>query len=192
MKRELEKKIRAICDEIGTSAAQEACGDITEELKSEYEKLVDGGMSELDAYRDVLRGIDEIKKALDALPKSEEEQLAADRKDGLKDLKNILSKISSVMWLSIVIFFFLISFTTGAWHITWLIFLWGSICQNVLDMVLKYNKGKPLRKVLRSGLNNIMWLVIVIAYFLISFATGMWHITWLIFILGALVSVIIK
>lgn len=191
MKRELSKKIKAICEEIGTSAAAKACETITNELEAEYDKRVKVGMSELDAYRDVLKNIDEIKKTLNSLPKTEEEANKADRKTSLKELKSILGKISTIMWLSIVILFFYVSFTHGMWHLTWLIFLWGSICQQVLDMVLKYNKGKPLKKVLRGGLSSILWLIIVIAYFLISFATGNWATTWLIFIFGALLNTVL-
>jgi hypothetical protein len=188
MKRELEKKIRAICDEIGTAAATEACDSITEELKSKYDKLINDGMYELDAYRDVLQNIDEIKKALDALPKSKSETDAIEEKARLKSLKNILGKISTVMWISIVIMFFYVSFTTGMWHISWLIFIWGAICQTVLDMVLKYNKGKPLKKVLSRGLSTILWNIAVIVYFLVSFATGKWAITWIIFLISALLQ----
>ncbi len=191
MKRELGRKIKAICDEIGTLAASEACQDIINDLETEYDKRVAVGMSELDAYRDVLKNIDEIKKILEALPKLGKETAEADSKAGLKNLKSILGKVSTIMWLAIVIIFFLFSFTTGMWHISWLIFLWGSICQTVLDMVVKYNKGKSLRSVLKSGLSSIMWLVIVIVYFIGSFATGAWQISWLIFVFGALVQTVI-
>ena len=188
MKRELEKKIRAICDEIGTAAATEACDSVTDELKSKYDTLVNDGMSELDAYRDVLKNIDEIKMMLDSLPRTEHELNAAEEKAKLKSLKSILGKVSSIMWLSVVILFFYISFTRGMWHITWLIFLWGSICQTVLDMVLSYNKGKPLKKVLKRGLSSIIWNITVIVYFLVSFASGRWAITWIIFLISALLQ----
>lgn len=191
MKRELHRKIESICNEIGTSAASAACEDIVHDLESEYDKRVSVGMSELDAYRDVLKNIDEIKKKLDSLPKTDAETAEKAAKESLKNLKNILGKVSTIMWLSIVILFFYASFTSGNWHISWLIFLWGSICQNVLDMVINYNKGKPLKKVLRSGLSSILWLLTVIAYFLISFASGAWATTWLIFIFGAILQTVL-
>ena len=191
MKRELHRKIESICNEIGTSAASAACEDIVHDLESEYDKRVSVGMSELDAYRDVLKNIDEIKKKLDALPKTDAEIAEKAAKESLKNLKNILGKVSTIMWLSIVILFFYASFTNGNWHISWLIFLWGSICQKVFDMVINYNKGKPLKKVLRSGLSSILWLLTVIAYFLISFASGAWATTWLIFIFGAILQTVL-
>ena len=47
--------------------------------------------------------------------------------------------------------------------------------------VKKINRKKPLRRVLKSGLTAILWLLTVILYFVISFASGSWHLTWLIF-----------
>ena len=39
-------------------------------------------------------------------------------------------------------------------------------------------------------MHGIFWIAVVIAYFLISFASGDWHLTWLIFFLGAVVEAI--
>lgn len=191
MKRELGKKIRSLCDELGTSAASAACEEFTRDLETEYDKRVDAGMSEIDAYRDVLKNIDEIKKILATLPKTEAETEEAQRKTDQKNLKNILSKISTCMWLILVIAYFAISLSYGHWGTTWLIFLWGSMGQTVLDMILKYNKGKPLNKVLKSGVTSIVWLFTVILYFAVSFAIGHWHLTWLIFLVGILVQKIV-
>ena len=60
-----------------------------------------------------------------------------------------------------------------------------------MNMVKKYNRGTPLKKVLRGGISNMMWLAIVIAYFFISFVFGGWSYTWLIFIFGAFAGKII-
>lgn len=190
MKREIERKIKSLCDEIGTSAAA-ACEKVTSDLETEYDRLVENGMAELDAYRNVLKDLDKIKETLASLEKTPAEKATAEKRSKIKDLKKITSKISTCMWLLTVILYFLVSFIYGHWHITWLIFLWGSMGEIVLDMVVNYNKGKPLRKVLKSGLSGIMWLLTVILFFLISFATGRWGITWIIFICGTLLQTVI-
>lgn len=190
MKREIERKVKSLCDEIGSSAAA-ACEKVTRDLGNEYDKLVAEGKAELDAYRDVLKDLDKIKETLASLEKTPAEKAAETKKSKMKDLKKITGKISTCMWLLTVILYFLISFTFGGWHITWLIFLWGSMGEIVLDMVVNYNKGKPLRKVLKSGVSGIMWLLTVILYFIISFATGKWGITWIIFLLATLIQTVI-
>ena len=73
MKKEIEKKIKTISDSVGTAAAEEMRREMTEDLKDEFDKRVDAGMSELDAYRDVLKNVDEIKKLFESLPVTDEE-----------------------------------------------------------------------------------------------------------------------
>lgn len=188
MKKELEKTLKQLCNEVGTAAAAAKLDDLTEDLTGEYEKRVKAGMGELDAYRDVLKNIDAIRDMLEALPKTDSEIDRKDREAGRKNLERILGKISTCMWLCTVIVYLMFSFRYNAWAISWLIFLWSSIGQVILGMVKKYNRGKTLKKVFKSGLSSVLWLVITILYFFISFATGDWHITWVIFLLGALIQ----
>ncbi|MBQ4353705.1 MAG: hypothetical protein IJC71_02310 [Clostridia bacterium] len=181
MKRELKKTIRQLCDEVGTAAAAEKMNELTGELTEEYDKRVQAGMAELDAYRDVLKDIGRIREMLESLPTSEEDEDRWGRETGRKNLERILSKISTCMWLCTVIVYFLFSVYFGAWHYSWLIFLWSSIGQIIMGMVKKVNRGKPLKRVLKSGLTSILWLITVILYILLSFMSGAWHLTWLIF-----------
>jgi len=187
MKNELKKTIRQLCDEVGTAAAEKERDSLTDNLTDEYDKRVKAGMAELDAYRDVLKNIDKIREMLESLPETEEDTRWKAKETGRKNLERILGKISACMWLCTVIVFFLITFAGWA-HLSWLIFLWSSIGQILLDMVKKYNRGKPLKKILKSGCTAILWLFIVIFYFVISFASGAWHLTWLIFLVGALIQ----
>lgn len=196
MRNELNKKIRSICDEVGTSAAAERCAELTNQLDAEFDERVRAGMSELDAYRDVLKNVDGIRAMLNSLPRTDSEQTANEAKKqqetGNRKLKDILGAVSTCMWLLIVIVYILFSFSCGWWKLSWLIFVWGAIPQTILDMVLKINKGKPKKKVIRSGLSSIMWLCIVIIYFIGSFVTEMWGISWIIFIVGALIETILN
>lgn len=192
MKKEIEKKIKELCDEAGSAAAAELCSDLTEDIERAYDERIAAGMSELDAYRDVLRNVDDIKKMLDSMPLTEDEERGRRTKDNRKSNEKLLDKISSSLWLIVVIIYLLFSLTFGGWQLTWLIFLVGAIGQNFFDMVKKYNRGMPLKKVLRKGISAIMWLSIVILYFLLSFATRSWGITWIIFIFGALLENVIN
>ncbi len=187
MKREISRKIKAISDEIGTVAAAAEAERIIEDLENEYDARIANGMSELDAYRDILVNIREIEALLRSMPKTDAESSSASRKADMKKLSKQLGTISSVMWLITVAAYILLSFKTGDWHISWLIFLYTSILQTILDMIKAYNSGKTLK----NGLSSILWLVCVIVYFLISFSSGAWALTWLIFIAGAIVQVII-
>lgn len=188
MKKELKKTIKQLCDDVGTAAAAQKLDDLTEDLTEEYDKRVEAGMAELDAYRDVLKNIDAIREMLESLPKTDEEIERRERECGRKNLERILDKISACMWICTIIVYFSISLNYGGWSMTWLIFLWSSIGQTILSMVKKYNRGRTLKKVFKSGLSGILWLVVTIAYFFFSFATGDWYITWIIFLFGALIQ----
>jgi len=190
MKRELERTVKQLCREAGSAAAAAKEDELKSDLAEQYEQRIQAGMSELDAYRDVLKNVDQIRAMLLSLPKSEAEEEQRKSKEEQKRSEKILDKISSCLWIGTLIAYFLISFGTGLWAYTWLIFLWSSIGQNILDMVKKLGRGKPKKKVLRSGLSSILWIGVVILYFIVSFGSGLWHLTWLLFPAATLVQIL--
>ena len=50
------------------------------------------------------------------------------------------------------------------------------------------NKSRRVRKSIESA----MWAIITAIYLLISFTTGAWHITWVMFIIGAVIEKVIR
>ena len=193
MKNELNKIIKNLCDEAGTSAAAEKCSELTDQLNTEFDARVKNGMSELDAYRDLLKDLDKIRVLLDNLPKNEEEEERSSRQRSYKWLSQNLSRISGCMWIAAAMYYFALSITSGSWHLTWLIVPWTAIGQIVLGMVKGYNRGKELKKVLKSGLSGILWILAAIIYFLASFTLGSaWHLTWLIFPFTAILQIILN
>lgn len=71
-------------------------------------------MSELDAYRDVLKNVDEIKKMLDSLPITEDEQRGRQNRDSYKDNAKVIDKISSALWLLVVFVYLAFSLRSAA------------------------------------------------------------------------------
>lgn len=59
------------------------------------------------------------------------------RKQRRKHFKQIKGSLEGLMWLLIVIFYFVISFSTRAWYITWIIFLVGAAVECLLDALTK-------------------------------------------------------
>ncbi len=234
MKKEIEKKIKELCDEAGSSAAQEIRESLTDDAEKAYDERISEGMSEIDAYRYVLSNVDEIKAMLDSLPKDEEageilrrekkaeKRAKKDKRDKkIKKDKNgkknseaekssesdsgggndgyrwnfndrKMNRLCAALWILVTIAYFLGSFITMQWHLTWLIFLWGAVGQVIMNMVKKYNRGTPLDETIRRGLTPIMWLLLTIFYIIISFGTGLWHLTWLVFLFGAAGQVILS
>jgi hypothetical protein len=58
------------------------------------------------------------------------------------DSRKLRSAISSALWTIIVVFYFVISFTTGAWHLSWIIFLVGAAIESLINVFTSLKKGR--------------------------------------------------
>ncbi|MBR3999792.1 MAG: hypothetical protein IKI93_15790 [Clostridia bacterium] len=192
MKNELNRKIRKLCDSAGSAAAAAKYDELSKQMNADYDARIKAGMSEIDAYRDVLRDVDKIQELLNSLPKTEEDDERISLQKSYKWLSKNLSRISGCMWIATAIVYLLFSMTYGGWEITWLIFLWTTIGQIVLNMVKKYNRGVKLKKVLKGGLSGILWVAVTILYFLFSMIVGYWHLSWLIFPFTVILQIILN
>ncbi len=188
MKKEIEKRVAALCNEAGTKAAAEAQAGIAARLCGEYDQLMDNGADEITAYREILEKLDKVREEIDRLPRTEEEAKAEGKRRRYRSLGTLMLEISFIIWALALTSYFYISFRYGYWHLTWLLFLWALCGQTILEMISKYNKGRPVPQILRIGLTVLLWLIVLITYFLVSFFTGAWHLTWIIFIVGGLIQ----
>lgn len=62
------------------------------------------------------------------------EQYKESRYSGNRE-KAIMTSISSIIWLLTLALYFLISFTSGGWHVTWVIFLIGGCIQAIVTLI---------------------------------------------------------
>ena len=53
-------------------------------------------------------------------------------------------------------------------------------------------KGRPRRSPVYGAVSGALWALTLCAYLLVSFLTGAWYITWMIFLIAAAVDNIIK
>lgn len=73
-----------------------------------------------------------------SLPKFEE--LKEDKKE--KEENQILKSISCIIWCVITFIYFVISFSTMMWHISWLIFIIGAIMNEIAKLVFLLKEAK--------------------------------------------------
>lgn len=106
--------------------------------------------------------------------------------------------ISTLIWTVGVAMYFIISFLTNAWHLTWILFpliaavngLVGVFVAMKLDPQPQYtNRFNPQ---LRKSISGIIWAVGLALYFIVSFTTFAWHITWVIFLIIPAVNGLVK
>jgi len=62
----------------------------------------------------------------------------------------------------------------------------------VVEDFKKWNREKNEDRSLMGAVNGAVWALTLTAYFVISFLTGAWYISWLIFIIGGAVSNIVR
>lgn len=210
----MEEKLRKYVEELfadapKTSKMVELREEIFMNLKEKYNDLITAGASEEEAYRivkgsvgDVNELINSANEAHTARVPSDEERKQRARLTAVAVMLYILSPVFIIALGSIhqeimglVFMFVLIAVATG-------LLVYRSSLQAAPDyeklddsMVEEFkewqaeNKRKKEKEKTYAG---IVWPVIVALYFVISFTTWAWGITWIIFIIGAAVDQIIK
>ena len=110
-------------------------------------------------------------------------QDSPEKEDADEPKSEMGKSVSSLIWAIGLAVYLVLSFLTGAWHITWVIFpILGAVNALVCAMIPAENPTALRRNSsLKKGINSMIWAVGLALYFIISFATMAWYITWLIF-----------
>lgn len=216
----MEEKLRTYVmslfqDAPKTKQMVEVREEILTNVWDRYHDLVASGASPEEAFEISKRSIgnlEEIMKSLEeqeagalgALELSPEEQAARRRKaaiDGIAAALYILSPIFVItlsaagywMW-GLVGLFICIAVATGL-----KVYSSGTYQQqyrrvddSMVEEFKEWKSGQADRKRQEKLYEGIMWPLIVAAYFIISFMTQAWYITWVIFLIGAAVNQLLK
>ena len=121
-------------------------------------------------------------------------QDSPEKEDADEPKSEMGKSVSSLIWAIGLAVYLILSFLTGAWHITWVIFpILGAVNALVCAMIPAENPTALRRNSsLKKGINSMIWAVGLALYFIISFATMAWYITWLIFpITGAVQGLVL-
>ena len=110
-------------------------------------------------------------------------QDSPEKEDSDEPKSEMGKSVSSLIWAIGLAVYLILSFLTGAWHITWVIFpILGAVNALVCAMIPAENPTALRRNSsLKKGINSMIWAIGLALYFIISFATMAWYITWLIF-----------
>lgn len=106
-----------------------------------------------------------------------------------------LSKsITGLLWaLGLGLYFFL-SFTTSDWHITWVIFPILAALDSLISAIVRHQEALhgnvtfPGNEKVRKSTGKLIWALGTAVYFIFSFATGAWYISWLLFLITGAVQ----
>ena len=165
-----------------------------------YHDLLAEGKTTEDAFFGATERIGDVEEILASvgLPVAPQKQEKSDQKKrspkGKTRKKILRAQGCHIITMLMLCLYFILSFATSAWHITWLIFLIMPALENVYCAIIDIIYAKapdtpyiadPETKKLQNHLSSAIWLIILIVYFIISFTFAHWHLTWLIFLLGS-------
>lgn len=214
----MEDKLRAHMDHLFrevpvTKKSVELKEEILQNLVDKYHDLLAEGKTEEAAYNIAVASVGDISELLDSL---KEGYMSVNREvdEEYKNWKKqsaILTPVAVMLYIMCVI----PPIVADALHWNDAIgvcglFAFVAVATALLiynnmskPVVMKYDEtmmeefrewktNQESRKHARKSINSALWSIIVVLYFVISFSTGAWYITWVIFLIGAAAENIIK
>ncbi len=174
-----------------------------------YHDLISEGKDAESAYREAVSTIGDVGEILSSLGangSTASPSVSVNTREQKKLARNMRRRLlrehlNTILWMVMLSLYFIISFATQAWYITWLVFLITPALQNVMRAVMDLvSSGKPdavylptkEQKNLHASLHGALWLTVTALYFVISFASGAWYITWIAFLLGSAASALLS
>ena len=197
-----------------TKKAVELKEEMLQNLNDKYSDLIAEGKSPEAAYNIAIAGIGDVSGLLMEL-----EAEAAYEMPDMAEYETIRRKHAMLTSLAVVIYilsplpliflaivgyggatriglsalFVMVAAATG-------MLVWNSMMKprfisnpdTMVDEFRKWQSGSHDEKSLRKAISSALWTVLVALYFVVSFWTGAWHITWIMFLLGAAAEALIN
>jgi len=215
----MEDKLRHYIDNlfaetVPTKKSVELKEEMIQNLHDKYDDLIAEGKTEEAAYNIAVAGIGDISDLLAEL-NSEAAQFVPDVA-GLEAARRksaMLTAIAVMMYIISFLPYFVLDMMRSSYNEI-IGFPIGLLIVTAATGLLVYNsmtKPKMLsrrdtmveefrewqsdekdRKTLRKAISSALWSIILVLYFVVSFATSAWHVSWIIFIIGAVVESLIN
>lgn len=204
-------KVKNYVDELfkdapSTKKTRELKEELLLDLEEKYNDLIKDGKKESVAYNAVISGIGDIDELLNMNVSIEQDTNKLRKKNAL-----VVSVCVGLYILAFIVAIILDEVVNADDAITGITFF---AIGGISTCILIYNnmsKPKYLKKddtmveefrewkenknkddAIRKSISSILWTLIVIFYFVISFATMACYITWIIFIIGGLIEEVIN
>ena len=214
MEDKLRKHVDGLFEGVApTRKAVELKEEMIQNLNDKYNDLLSDGKTPEAAYNIAVAGIGDVSGLLRELeteraaaPNAVELE-AARRRSGLFTAIAVMLYILSVLPLIILdeigsiyssrigvpVMFVFIAAATG-------LLVYNNITKprirkgsdTVVEEFREWQTDMHHRKSLRRSISGALWSVLVALFFIISFITNAWHVTWIIFVLGAALEAIIN
>lgn len=215
----MNERVKKYLDELfedapKTRKAMELKEEMLQNSMEKYQDLLSDGWTEEDAYKNVIGSIGDVMELFEDLEEKNLLNLSeADRKKKaiLTSVAVGLYILAGVVLLASTLIGDVLGGPRSLDYDTLGLVLAAAVCiaptcmlvyaanmypnyrKKKEDLVEDYKEAKHASnrdKAVRSSISTIIWTVVVILYFVFSFSSGAWHISWVIFLMGGCVEAI--
>ncbi|MCM1514351.1 MAG: permease prefix domain 1-containing protein [Anaeroplasma bactoclasticum] len=184
--------------------------EMLQNLIDKYNDLVSEGKSNEAAYNIATASIGDVNDLIEQLKNRttyqqgfEKEMLASKKRSALLTAIAVMLYIMSVIpvlllseigtgVIGVVLMFIMIAIATG-------LIIYNSMSkpkylkkdQTVVEEFKAWKANSIEKNALYKSICGVLWSIIVVIYFIISFITMAWHVTWIIFLIGSAIQGII-
>lgn len=204
----MEENIRAYVEELFESApstqkAYEMKVELAQNLIEKYAALIAEGKTPEDAYNLTVMSIGDVRELFASLVDTDvnERELQAGRMrtamlTSVAVMLYILSPIPVIIFgntFSVILLLLIVACATGVIVFAQMIKPKPYANQdNVVSEFKDWQMRSKNRKQMKRAISTALWSLILVVYFLISFGTMKWYITWVIFPLGVAIEGIVR
>ena len=205
----MKEKLRAHIDALFENApktrkAFELKEELLSNLNARYDDLVSQGWSEEDAYNTAVAGIGDVGELIAALGKETVFDYT-DRSSKKKKSALLISISVGLYIISIIPLLILqneigVIAMLGVVAVATVLIIYNGMSYSryrkaddtVVEDFKEWKSSNTEKVQLRKSISAILWPLIVVIYFLVSFTFGAWAYSWVIFILGISLQHIIR
>lgn len=207
----MNEKLRSYIESLFTDApnttkAVELKEEIIQNLIDKYNDLVSEGKSEEAAYNIAVSGVGDVSELISQL-NSDVLKKAGQIDDRQRTRSAILISVAVVMYILSIIppiifndavigtvfMFVMIAVATG-------LIIFNSMTKKkeikaddtIVEEFKEWKYENNARNQTYKAITSVLWSLTLVAYFLVSFLTSAWHLTWLIFPISGSVNAVIK
>ena len=211
MKEKLRMHIDGVFAEtVPTKKAVELKEEMIQNLEEKYKDLLSEGKTPEAAYNIAIAGIGDVSGLLSELDTDvnavlwrRQEDEAARRKSALLTSGAVVMYILAALpliFLSVInspffdiiglpVLFIMVAIATG-------LLIYNNMTKptylkeadTLVEEFKEWKSETSDRRKLRSAISSALWTIIVVLYLVVSFTTGAWHISWIIFLIGAAIE----
>ncbi len=210
----MEQQIRAYVDELFSETVPsrksvELKEEMIQNLTEKYNDLIAEGKTPEAAYNIAIAGIGDVSYLLKDLEKDTANPAVMEahrRKSALFISVAVMLYIISVIpiavlsamftqgWIpGLILMFVFIAAATG-------LLIYNGMTKpkytkaddTIVEEFREWQSESQDRKALRKAISTVLWTITVAVYFIVSFSTGMWHMSWIIFLVAVAVNAIIN